>query len=244
MPCHHREVIRTLPRVVPAAPGKPTRADVSRTQQNATVIAENPSVWSLTMAQAVIRRYTELATVWNDERGGYRPVPLADALARGGPLPHGRCVEVGCGTGLLTPLLAEVWSPVVCADLTWDMLRRSSAPARVLADAARLPLAAGQAAAVVLADAPLFAEEAVRVLTADGVVVWSNALGCTRRSTSRSRWCTRRWSVPPGERRGRPSPPRRAGASGLCSAASTTVEFPQILYIARYRACVARLAER
>jgi SAM-dependent methyltransferase len=118
-----------------------------------------------------------LAPHWNDERGGYRPVPLADALARG-EVPRGtRCVEVGCGTGLLTSLLADVWSQVVCLDLTGEMLRRSPAPLRVLADAARLPLHAGSADAVVLADVPLFADEVVRVLAPGGVVVWSNALG-------------------------------------------------------------------
>jgi hypothetical protein len=57
------------------------------------------------------------------------------------------------------------------------MLSRASAPRRVLADASRLPLAGGRAAAVVLADVPLFAGEVVRVLRAGGVVVWSNALG-------------------------------------------------------------------
>lgn len=57
------------------------------------------------------------------------------------------------------------------------MLARSAAPARVLADASRVPLADGTAAAVVLADVPLFAEQVVRLLSADGVMVWSNALG-------------------------------------------------------------------
>ncbi len=170
-------MIRTLPRVVPAAPGKPTRPESRANQEASRAIAEDPGSWTAGMADAVIARYAELAPVWNDERGGYRPVPLADALARGGPLPAGRCVEVGCGTGLLTPLLAEVWSPVLCFDLSWEMLRRSPAPARVLADASRLPLPAGCAAAVVLADVPLFADEVDRVLAPGGVVVWSNALG-------------------------------------------------------------------
>ena len=62
-------------------------------------------------------------------------------------------------------------------DLTWEMLRRSSSSTCVLADAAHLPFADRQAAAVVLADVPLFAQEVVRVLARGGVVVWSNALG-------------------------------------------------------------------
>jgi SAM-dependent methyltransferase len=163
--------------VVPAAPGKPARPEARASQQTSLAIAEDPSTWSAELAGQTIRRYAELAPVWDGERGGYRPLPLGDALARGGPLPTGYCVEVGCGTGLLTPMLAEVWSTVVCLDLSPDMLRRSGAPWRVVADASRLPLPGGLAAAAVLADVPLFAEEVVRVLAPDGVVVWSNALG-------------------------------------------------------------------
>ncbi|HEX6444910.1 MAG TPA: class I SAM-dependent methyltransferase [Streptosporangiales bacterium] len=169
--------IRTLPRVIPAEPGKPARPGTSTTQRHARAIAEDPASWSATAAADVVRTYAELAPVWDDERGGYRPAPLADALDRGGPFPPGDCLEIGSGTGLLTPLLARHWERVMCLDLSWDMLRRSPSAVRVLADASRLPVADGRAAAVVLADAPLFAEEVVRVLSPDGVVVWSNALG-------------------------------------------------------------------
>jgi hypothetical protein len=47
----------------------------------------------------------------------------------------------------------------------------------LVGDASRLPLPSGSAAAVVLADVPLFAVEVARVLAPGGVVVWSNALG-------------------------------------------------------------------
>jgi SAM-dependent methyltransferase len=173
-------VIRSLARVVPAAPGKPARPEARASQQTSLAIAENPATWSPELSRQTIQRYAELAPVWDGERGGYRPLPLADALDRGAPggrWPAGRCVEVGCGTGLLTPLLAGVWPAVVCLDLSPDMLRRSRAPWRVVADASRLPLPDGRAAAVVLADVPLFAGEVVRVLAPGGVVVWSNALG-------------------------------------------------------------------
>lgn len=170
-------MIRTLPRVVPAAPGKPVRPEAAASQRESRELAEDPGSWSGEQARAVVRRYTELAPVWDGERGGYRPIPLADALDRGGPFPAGPCVEVGAGTGLLTPLLAAVWPDVVSLDLTPEMMRRSTAPWRVIADASRLPLPAGAAAAVVLADVPLFAAEVVRALAPGGVVVWSNALG-------------------------------------------------------------------
>jgi SAM-dependent methyltransferase len=170
-------VIDTLARVVPADPGKPVRPEAAASQRSSREIAANPAVWSGDAARAVVRRYTDLAPGWDGERGGYRPVPLADALDRGGPFPAGVCVEVGAGTGLLTPLLAAVWPRVVSLDLTPEMIRRSAAPWRLIGDASRLPLPAASASAVVLADVPLFAAEVVRVLAPDGVVVWSNALG-------------------------------------------------------------------
>jgi SAM-dependent methyltransferase len=170
-------VIRTLPRTVPAPPGKPVRPEAAASRRTSRAIAEDPAMWSPDLARATVRQYAELAPAWEGERGGYRPVPLADALARGGPLPTGRCLEVGCGTGLLTPLLARVWPDVVCLDLSADMLGRSHAAWRGHADASRLPLADRVAAAVVLADTPLFAGEVMRVLAPGGVVVWSNALG-------------------------------------------------------------------
>ncbi len=153
------------------------RAGAGETRAWSREIAQDPSLWSAEQADEVVRRYAQLAPEWNDERGGYRPVPLADALSRGGPWPAGLCLEVGSGTGLLTPLLARRFATVLCADLSWDMLIRSVAPHRVRADAARLPVADGRAAAVVLADVPLFADEMVRVLAPGGVVLWSNALG-------------------------------------------------------------------
>jgi ubiquinone/menaquinone biosynthesis C-methylase UbiE len=116
---------------------------------------------------------------WNGDRGGYRLPVLADALARGGPFPAGRAVEIASGTGLLAQRVREVWPDVVAVDLSAGMLARSSAPSRVQADASRLPLPGGCASAVVIGDGPLFAAEVARVLApgADSVLVWSNALG-------------------------------------------------------------------
>lgn len=170
-------MITVLDRVVPAQPGKPMRPEAAAVQARSRAIAEDSSRWSADLARQTTEEFTELARVWDDSRGHYRPIPLTDALERGGPFPAGLAVEVGCGTGLLTQLIARVWPRVVSLDLTWEMVRRSDAPWRLNADAARLPVADGGAAAVVLADVPLFAEEVVRVLAPDGVVVWSNALG-------------------------------------------------------------------
>lgn len=87
------------------------------------------------------------------------------------------CIEVGSGTGPLTPLLEQVWGPVLCVDLSSEMLRRARRGLRVRAVAAWLPVPEGVAAAVVIGDGPLFAVEVVRALGRGGAVVWSNALG-------------------------------------------------------------------
>ncbi len=169
--------MRRLPRVIPAALHKPVREGVADTQRFSRDLAADPSLWSPDRAGQTVRAYQRLAPEWNDQRGGYRRLPMADALSRGGPFPPGPAVEVGAGTGLLTEMLSTLWTPVLCVDLSPEMLELSPAPHRVRADGARLPVADGVAAAVVLADAPLFAAEVVRVLAADGVVLWCNALG-------------------------------------------------------------------
>lgn len=170
-------MIRSLARVVPAQPGKPVRPEAAAVQARSRAIAEDPGRWSAALARQTTDEFTRLAPVWDDSRGQYRPVPLRDALERGGPFPAGLGVEVGCGTGLLTGFVEAVWPRVLSLDLTWEMVRRSPARWRANADAARLPVADSAAGAVVIADVPLFAEEVVRILAPDGVVVWSNALG-------------------------------------------------------------------
>jgi hypothetical protein len=90
-------MIRTLHRVVPAPPGKPTRHETASSQLTSRTIAENPSTWSAEGARETVRRYTRLAETWYGERGSYRPLPLSDALEGGGPFPAGVCVEAGWG---------------------------------------------------------------------------------------------------------------------------------------------------
>jgi SAM-dependent methyltransferase len=121
--------------------------------------------------------FDQAAVDWNDDRGGYRPPVLADALARGGPFRGRRAVEIASGTGLLTPLIRAVWPDVVAVDLSLRMLSRSAQPGRIQADASRLPLADGCADAVVLGDGPLFAAEVARVLGEGAPLIVSNALG-------------------------------------------------------------------
>ena len=174
---HDGGVIRELPRVVPAPPGKPVREEAARSQERARRLAERPGTWDRAQAAAMQADFDAAAAGWEASRGGYRPAVLADALARGGPFGPGPAVEIASGTGLLTPLIAAVWPRVAAVDLSAGMLARSAAAARVRADAARLPLADGCAAAVVIGDGPLFAAEAARVMAPGAVLAWSNALG-------------------------------------------------------------------
>jgi SAM-dependent methyltransferase len=174
---HDGGVIRELARVVPTPPGKPVREEAARDQERARRLALRPGSWNRQEAAAMRAAFDAAAAGWEDSRGGYRRPVLADALARGGPFLSGRAVEIASGTGLLTPLIAQLWPGVAAVDLSGGMLAYSAASCRIQADAARLPLADGCAAAVVIGDGPLFAAEAARVMAAGAVLVWSNALG-------------------------------------------------------------------
>jgi len=71
-----------------------------------------------------------------------------------------------------------VWPQVMSMDLTWEMLRRSAAPWRVLGDASRLPVAGGCAHVVVWSNAlGVDAPHHVPIPTALGVL--ENASDCT-----------------------------------------------------------------
>ena len=170
-------MIRELARVAPAPPGKPVREEAARDQERARRLAMRPGTWDRQEAASMRAGFDGAAADWDDSRGSYRRPVLADALARGGPFPPGRAVEIASGTGLATPLIAQVWPEVLAVDLSGGRLARSAASCRVLADAARLPLADGCAAVGVIGDGPLFAAEAARVMAAEAVLVWSNALG-------------------------------------------------------------------
>jgi len=93
-------------------------------------------------------------------------------------------VEIAPGTGLLTPLIAEVWPEVAAVDLSGGMLARSAACCRLQADAARLPLTGGCAALVGNGDGPLFAADAARVTAAGACRCGATRSGRVPRSSS------------------------------------------------------------
>jgi SAM-dependent methyltransferase len=170
-------MIERIPRAVVAPPGKPVRASAAWGQQRSLRLALRPDTWDRQEAATMRADFDEAAAGWEAERGDYRRPVLADALVRGGPFRSGPALEIASGTGLLTPLIQRVWPTVIAVDLSGGMLARSVAAYRVQADAARLPLTGGWAAAVVIGDGPLFAAEVGRVMTEHAVLVWSNALG-------------------------------------------------------------------
>ncbi|MCX5084070.1 class I SAM-dependent methyltransferase [Streptomyces sp. NPDC056121] len=93
---------------------------------------------------------------------------MRDALARGGPLRQGPCLELGSGTALFTPVLEAAIPQVISIDLSMGMLQQAQgrSPQRVRADAGALPL-----------PDVLFPAETAGVLAPDGVLLWINQPG-------------------------------------------------------------------
>ena len=135
--------------------------------------------WTPERATKVAALFDSLADEWHTRDHPRRTEPLEDALTRGGPFGAGVCLEVGSGTGLVTPALARTFDLVVALDISAEMLRRAPADVgrRVLADSARLPIRAGRADVVVLFNMLLFPKEVDRVLRSTGAVVWVNTSG-------------------------------------------------------------------
>jgi SAM-dependent methyltransferase len=169
--------ISVLPRIVDAPDGKPVRPEAPDNQRLMGQVLNDPSSWTPELAKFTADVFDAMAETWVDERGGYRAAPLVDALHRGGTRPTGRCLEIGSGTGVLTPYLQGVWDDVICVDLSMKMMLRQRTGRQVQADASTLPFPERAFSVIVIGDAPLFAEEVVRLLASEGDVIWSNALG-------------------------------------------------------------------
>lgn len=137
--------------------------------------------WSVDLRGQVARFFDDLAPEWHTRESPERMAIVEDALRRGlgQETPGGLAVEVGCGIGTYSPLLARRFSRVLAIDLSFQMLRRApQSPAdRIQADGSCLPVRDASAAAVVLINAFLFPEEVSRVLAKDGALVWVNSSG-------------------------------------------------------------------
>jgi SAM-dependent methyltransferase len=161
---------RTVSRREPANADHPMRAVTE-------AVAAGEDTWTPDRARQVTGLFDSLAAEWHTRDEPGRLAPLEDAWIRGGPLPTGRALELGSGTGLITPWLAERFAVVLAVDLSQAMLRLAprSSP-RVRADGAALPVPDGSIDAAVLVNAFLFPSEVDRVVAPDGVLVWV----CTR----------------------------------------------------------------
>jgi SAM-dependent methyltransferase len=143
--------------------------------------ATDPSSWTDERRSETRQRFDGLAVDWDARFGDMaeRDAPLLDALARGGPMSSGTALDLGSGTGLQTPVLAERFDHVVAVDLSFAMLERAPgtlAP-RVQADGAQLPLRTASIDVAALVNALLFPAELDRVLGPGGVVVWVSSIG-------------------------------------------------------------------
>jgi len=132
-------------------------------------VAFDPSSWTAERKAEVAALFDGLAPEWHTREEPGRYDSLEDALDRGGVPTDGPAIELGSGTGLSTPLLADRFPRLVAADLSIEMLRLAPATA-----APRL-----QCDSTALVNMLLFPREVARVLAPDGALVWVNTSGDT-----------------------------------------------------------------
>jgi SAM-dependent methyltransferase len=168
-----------LPRVIAEQPGRPVWGDAARPMQDLTrAIALEDGAWTPERKQQISALFDSLAPGWKERDAAARHDALADALARGGPFPSGRCLEVGSGTGNATADLRTAFDDVISFDLSHEMLRLAGADARLVqADASALPVRDGAATVVALVNMFLFPSEVARALGDDGVLLWVSTNG-------------------------------------------------------------------
>lgn len=172
-------MIERLERAVAEAPGRPDPLPIAEAMQEATLeIAFDPDSWTTQRAEQMIGLFDALAPGWSQRADELRGDALEDAFARG-DVPGGLGLELGSGTGIFTPWLADRFERLVAMDISLEMLRHApdEAAPRVCADAARLPFDDGRADALVLVNCFLFPAEIDRVLAPDGAVVWVSTIG-------------------------------------------------------------------
>ena len=173
-------MIEHLARVVPASAAGTSAAGPDHPMRKVTrQIAFEPGGWTPERAAKVAAVFEELAPEWHTRAGEARLEVVTDAFARGGPIGTGAWLELGSGTGLVTPWLAGRAERVIAVDIAAGMLARAAAGAgfRVRADGAALPVADAALDALILVNAFLFPTEACRVVGPAGVIVWVNTSG-------------------------------------------------------------------
>jgi hypothetical protein len=173
-------MIEKLERLDEMPPDRPEMAGPDHPIRKLTQqIAFEPGTWTAERRSKIGELFDGLAPGWSERTRAERRDSMRDALARGGKIARGLCIEIGSGTGANTVDLEERFDPVIALDLSREMLRHAPAKVgqRVQGDASMLPVADGSVACVVAVNALLFPAEIDRVLDPTGVLVWVSSLG-------------------------------------------------------------------
>ena len=142
-------------------------------------VAFESSGWNSERAAKVVKLFDEMAETWKDKDFDSRALPVMDALERGGIVPGGLGVELGCGTGAYSTLLSKYFDSLLCIDISFEMLVRSSSSDgfRVRGDGSNLPLASGSVHGLFCINTLLFPKEVDRILSSDGYLLWVSTSG-------------------------------------------------------------------
>ncbi len=174
--------VRPLERVIASTPGRPPVGGAANPMRVLTeaLARDAAGVWDDAEAHRVVGVFDRLAGEW-EQRFANEPLrmaPIDDALARGGSITWGTCLDIGVGPGVTTRHLAPRFERVLGLDLSFEMLRqaRPGVPL-VQADASQLPVADGSVDVAVLVNAFLFPAALDRALAPGGVVVWISSIG-------------------------------------------------------------------
>ena len=169
-----------LPPLIPVHHEREAGANADHPMRRVTrQVAFEPDGWTPARKAKVAELFDGLAPEWHTRETAGRYDALLDALDRGGVPIDGPTLELGSGTGLATPLLAERFPALVAGDLSAEMLRLAPADAapRVRLDSSGLPVPDGALRVVLAINMLLFPGEMARVLAPDGVLVWVNTSG-------------------------------------------------------------------
>lgn len=172
--------IEHLPVVIPLRQERAAGANADHPMRAVTrQVAFEPDGWTPERKAKVAELFDGLAPEWHTREAPGRYDALHDALDRGGVPTDGPTLELGSGTGLSTPMLAQRFARLVAGDLSREMLRLAPADAapRVQLDSSSLPCPDGALTVVLAINMLLFPQEMARVLAPSGVLVWVNTSG-------------------------------------------------------------------
>lgn len=135
--------------------------------------------WTPQRAAKVTELFDEMAETWQDKDFESRVLPVLDAIKRGGISRGTIGLELGCGTGAYSTLLASHFDCLLCADISFEMLTRVVAPkvCRLRTDGALLPVSSGSVHGLFCINTLLFPREVERILSPDGFMAWISTSG-------------------------------------------------------------------